>query len=92
MRLIGPVYSEILGLHQNVFDEISGRFRGQNINSVIEDFTKLKRHYTGHASEKVDVITLPGQLYDVTDENWGIIEGEIRIKEYILYRTIICPR
>ena len=50
---------------------------------VMEDFDKLRRRYTGSASESVDFITLPGELYDITDENRGIREGEIRIGEYV---------
>ena len=81
MRLIGPIYSEKLGLPQYLGG--GGRFLNEDIRLVIEDFTRLRRRYTGRASEEVDVITLPGELYDVTDENWGIREGEVRIKEYI---------
>ena len=82
-KKIGPVYYEKLDPKGFGKDMGPQTVIGPTLRLVMEDFEKLKRLYTGDASEHVDVITLPGELYDVDDRERGIQEGEIRLTEYV---------
>ena len=80
-RKIGPVHYQKLDSNNFGRDMGPHAVIGPDLRLVMEDFEKLKKRYTGDARDNVDVITLPGELYDVTDEPRGIREGEIRLTE-----------
>jgi hypothetical protein len=76
-RRLGDEYFEMLTNGRPVSSFSVHSVFGPGINSVLEQFDKMKKRYNGKAEAGVSKITLPGDLYDIDDPERGIDEGVI---------------
>lgn len=77
-RKLGPEYFMILSDGRPVESFSANSAFGEGISAVLKQFDdEMKKDYDGHAEPTK--LTLPGDLYELTNPDRGIIDGEITI-------------
>jgi hypothetical protein len=77
-RRLGPEYFMKLSDGRPVESFAANTAFGEGISVVLKQFDdEMKKDYAGHSEPTK--LTLPGELYELTDHERGIDEGEITI-------------